>query len=146
MSTQHNNSNFYLFLAIIAILYHVNSTETSVKDIHKILAHQRLVEPTVEKHQSLAQVSDIIGRFDTFEKRFDALVEKVALKSPSEKREAVESSNNGNESENLTNSCSNTIDIESRKAEEEALKVVDEALKAEEEALKAMEKLQNVKQ
>ena len=75
MSTQHNNSNFYLFLAIIAILYHVNSTETSVKDIHKILAHQRLVEPTVEKHQSLAQVSDIIGRFDNFEKAITQLPE-----------------------------------------------------------------------
>jgi hypothetical protein len=186
MPTQHSNSNFYLFLAIVAILYHVNSTLTSVKDIHRILARQRLVEPNVESHQSQVQVldmiarfdtfekrfnarqifnahqrlvepnvelhkyrvqaSDMIARFDTFEERFNAFVEKVALQTPSEKRKAVENSNDGNETENLASSCSNIIDIESRKAEEEALKVIDEALKAEEEALEAMEKLKNVEQ
>ena len=72
MSSQSNNTNFYLSLAIIAILYHVHITLTSVRDMHRILAYTIQTEATDEPTKCSVQVSDMISKFAIFEKRFNA--------------------------------------------------------------------------
>ena len=72
MSSQSTNTNFYLSLAIIAILYHVHITLTSVRDMHRILAYTIQTEATDEPTKCSVQVSDMISQFAIFEKRFNA--------------------------------------------------------------------------